>query len=48
MTDPEFAQGFVDYVGTTDPTGMPPVLGMAFLIVVAIMILGLIWGPRGK
>ncbi|MFL2745226.1 MAG: hypothetical protein ACJ0AW_02700 [Gammaproteobacteria bacterium] len=48
MTDPEFAQGFVDYVGTTDPTGMPPVLGMAFLVVVAIMIVGLIWGPRGK
>tara|TARA_B100000900_G_scaffold307425_1_gene266097 strand:+ start:648 stop:1055 length:408 start_codon:yes stop_codon:yes gene_type:complete len=46
MNDPELAQRFVDYVGTTDPTGQPGMLGMAFLILVALMIISLIWAPR--
>ena len=44
--DPEFAQGFVDYVGTTVPSTQPTILGMAFLVVVAAMIISLIWVPR--
>ena len=40
------AQGFVDYVGTTVPSGQPTIMGMAFLVVVAAMIVSLIWVPR--
>ena len=46
MADPELAQGFVDYVGTTVPSGQPTIMGMAFLVVVAAMIVSLIWVPR--
>jgi protein-S-isoprenylcysteine O-methyltransferase Ste14 len=48
MSNPEFAQGFIDFVGTTEPSGMPSIMGMAFLLTITIMIIGLIWGPRGK
>ena len=34
------AEGYLDYVGTTDPATMPLPLGIAFFAVVAIIILG--------
>jgi TRAP-type C4-dicarboxylate transport system permease small subunit len=44
--DPRGAQGFLDFVGTTEPAGMPDTIGLIFLVTVAIMIIGLIWLPR--
>lgn len=44
--NPEFCQGFVDFVGSTGQSATPGVLGTAFLAVIAIMILSLIWGPK--
>ncbi|CAI8431326.1 MAG: hypothetical protein ISQ27_06915 [PS1 clade bacterium] len=39
------AQGYIEYVGTTEPTGIS-VPGMVFLIIVLIMMLGQIWLPK--
>ena len=44
--DPIGAQGFLDFVGTTESVGMPDTIGLIFLVTVAIMIIGLIWLPR--
>ncbi len=44
--DPIGAQGFLDFVGTTEPVGMPDTIGLIFLATVTIMIIGLIWIPR--
>jgi hypothetical protein len=44
--DPTGAQGFLDFVGTTESVGMPNTIGLIFLVTVAIMIIGLIWLPR--
>ena len=44
--DPIGAQGFLDFVGTTESVGMPNTIGLIFLVTVAIMIIGLIWLPR--
>jgi|TARA_B110000305_G_C19463085_1_gene655923 hypothetical protein len=46
--DPEGAQRFIDFVGTTEWSGLPSITGMIWLAVITVMILGLIWGPRGK
>ncbi|MEC7268870.1 MAG: hypothetical protein VXU41_01305 [Pseudomonadota bacterium] len=48
MSNPERAQGFIDYVGNIDGSAMPTPLGMAFLIIILLMILGLIWGPKNN
>jgi len=40
------AKRFIDYVGTTEPTNTPSLLGMAFLAVVAVMIVAQIWMPK--
>ena len=40
------AEGYLDYVGTTDPATMPLPISIAFLAVVAIIILGQIWMPK--
>ena len=42
----DFAKGFIDYVGQTEPATTPDPIGMAFLAVVAIMIAVLIWRPK--
>ena len=44
--DPIGAQALIDYVGTTEATGMPTPLGITFCVIVTIMILTLIWVPR--
>mgnify|MGYP006061463919 CR=1 FL=1 len=41
-------QNFLDYVGSTEGAVMPTPLGMAFLIIILLMILGLIWGPKNN
>ena len=48
MSNPEGAQNFLDYVGSTEGAVMPTPLGMAFLIIILLMILGLIWGPKNN
>ena len=48
MSNPEGAQNFLDYVGSTEGAVMPTPLGMAFLIITLLMILGLIWGPKNN
>ena len=45
---PEAAQNFIDFVGTTEPSMTPTPLGIAFLTIVSIMILTLIWVPRNN
>ena len=40
------AEGFIQYVGTTEVTGTPTPLGMTFLAVVTIIILLQIWYPK--
>ena len=40
------AEGFIDFVGTTDPATTPTPLGMAFFAVVTIIILVQIWYPK--
>ncbi len=40
------AEGYIEYVGTTDPATMPLPIGIAFFAVVAIIILGQIWMPK--
>ena len=44
--NPERAQAFIDYVGTTETVSTPTPLGIAFIVILTVMILGLIWGPR--
>ena len=45
---PEAAQNFIDFVGTTETAMTPTPLGIAFLTIVSIMILSLIWVPRNN
>ena len=40
------AEGYIDYIGTTDPVTMPLPLGVAFILVSGIIILGQIWLPK--
>ena len=42
----EVADGFIDYVGTTTVSGTPDIMGMVFLIYLAIMYLAIIWVPK--
>ena len=42
----EGADGFIDYVGTTTVSGTPDIMGMVFLIYLAIMYLAIIWVPK--
>ena len=42
------AEGFIEYVGTTEVPGTPTPLGIAFLVVVLIMIMAQIWYPKQK
>ena len=46
--NPEAAQNFIDFVGTTETAMTPTPLGIAFLTIVSIMILTLIWVPRNN
>ncbi len=40
------ADGYIAYVGTTDAVTMPIPLGIAFIVVSGIIILGQIWMPK--
>ena len=40
------AEGYLEYVGTTDPVTTPLPISIAFLAVVGIIILGQIWLPK--
>ena len=40
------ADGYISYVGTTDAVTMPIPLGIAFILVSGIIILGQIWMPK--
>ena len=40
------AEGFIEYVGTTEFAGTPTPLGMLFLAVVTIIIMAQIWMPK--
>ena len=42
----ETAKGFIEYVGITEVPGMPMPMGIAFLVVVTLMIVGQIWLPK--
>jgi hypothetical protein len=42
----EVADGFIDYVGTTTVSGTPDIMGMVFLIYLALMYLAIIWVPK--
>ena len=42
----EVSDGFIDYVGTTTVSGTPDIMGMVFLIYLAIMYLAIIWVPK--
>ena len=44
----ELAEGFINYVGTTDVSTTPNMGGMLLLLVIAIMIAGQIWYPKQK
>ena len=44
--DPEGAQRFIDFVGTTEWSGLPSLTGMIWLEIITVMILGLIWTPK--
>ena len=46
--NPEAAQNFIDFVGTTQTSATPTPLGIAFLAIVTIMLLTLIWLPRNN
>ena len=41
-----FAEGYLEYVGTTDPVTTPLPISIAFLAVVGIIILAQIWMPK--
>ena len=45
---PERTQGFLDFVGTTEVAATPTPLGIAFLAIVSLMIVTLIWVPRNN
>ena len=40
------AEGYITYVGTTEAASMPTPLGIAFIVVSALIILGQIWMPK--
>ena len=40
------ADGFIAYVGTTDPATMPIPIGIAFIVISGLIILGNIWLPK--
>ena len=40
------AEGYLEYVGTTDPVNTPLPISIAFLAVVGIIILAQIWMPK--
>tara|TARA_B100000676_G_C17944787_1_gene768570 strand:- start:474 stop:887 length:414 start_codon:yes stop_codon:yes gene_type:complete len=40
------AEGYIDYVGTTEAVSMPLPLALAFIVVSGIIILGQIWLPK--
>ena len=40
------AEGYIDYIGTTDPVTMPLPLGIAFILVSGVIILWQIWLPK--
>ena len=42
----DVAKGFIEYVGVSGPVSTPDLLGMVFLVTVALMILTLIWRPK--
>ena len=44
--DPDGAQRFIDFVGTTEWSGLPSITGMIWLGIITAMILGLIWTPK--
>ncbi|MFL2753786.1 MAG: hypothetical protein ACJ0BD_02680 [Gammaproteobacteria bacterium] len=44
--DPDGAQRFIDFVGTTEWSGLPSITGMIWLGIITVMILGLIWTPK--
>ena len=44
--DPEGAQRFINFVGTTEWSGLPSLTGMIWLGIITVMILGLIWTPK--
>jgi len=46
--NPERTQGFLDFVGTTEVAATPTPLGIAFLAIVSLMIVTLIWVPRNN
>ena len=46
VANPERAQAFIDYVGTTTTATTPTPLGIVFLAIITIMIVTLIWVPR--
>ena len=41
----DIATGFIDYIGTTEPTGVS-VPGMVFLLVITVMMMAQIWMPK--
>ncbi|NBR51054.1 MAG: hypothetical protein EBT87_04760 [Alphaproteobacteria bacterium] len=41
----DIATGFIDYVGTTEPSGVG-VPGMVFLLVITVMMMAQIWMPK--
>ena len=46
--EPELAQGIIDFAGSTTPGMTPTPVGLAFLVIVTLIILGLIWGPKNN
>ena len=48
VTNPDRAQAFIDYVGTTTSATTPDPIGMIFLVIVLVMIITLIWLPRNN
>ena len=44
----ETAKGFVEYVGTTEIATTPTPMGIAFLVIVCLMILIQIWAPKSN
>tara|TARA_B100001250_G_C19646804_1_gene720746 strand:+ start:588 stop:986 length:399 start_codon:yes stop_codon:yes gene_type:complete len=44
----ETAKGFVEYVGTTEIATTPTPMGIAFLVIVGLMILIQIWAPKSN
>ena len=42
----DVGQGWIEYVGTTEVTGTPTPLGIAFMVLIAIMYAAIIWVPK--